>query len=136
MAVHPWKADFSAGEITEKLDARIDWAKYASASHCIENFVVQPQGGIARRAGLAYVAEVKDSSKKVRLQAFKFSVDQTYVIEFGQGYARFYTDRAQLQVGGLPVEIAMPYQEADLPDLRTAQSANPDGTAMMPISLP
>lgn len=124
MPAHPFQTNFTAGELTEKLDARVDFSKYANGANCLRNFVVQAHGGAARRAGTFFVAEAKDSTQKIALARFEFSIDQAYILEIGNQYIRFYTDRARLSSAGVPVEVASPYLIADVFELRFAQSAD------------
>jgi hypothetical protein len=126
MPVHPFQSGFVTGEISDFLDGRVEWAKYQHAAKCLQNFVVRPQGGVARRAGLVYLGEVKDSTKKVRLVKFEFNVTQAYVLEFGDLYIRVWANRGRVLAseGGPQVEIASPYQQADLMALRFDQSAD------------
>lgn len=84
--------NFTAGEFSPQLYGRVDIAKYFNAVETLENFFIQPYGGIVRRPGTVHVAEVKDSSKITRLIPFQFSTDQAYVLEFGDQYIRFYMD--------------------------------------------
>jgi len=115
---------FTTGEISPKLSSRIDFNKYINGVEKMENAVIFPQGGFTRRPGLRYVAEVKDSTKKVRLVKFEFSVTDAYILEFGDLYIRFYRNQAQITSGGSPVEVVTPYVEADLFELHFAQSAD------------
>jgi hypothetical protein len=79
---------FSGGELAPALYARVDTAKYASGLRTMRNFMLMRHGGAANRPGTAFVGEVKDSSKTVRLIPFIFNSDQTYVLEFGNEYMR------------------------------------------------
>lgn len=124
MPSHPFYTNFTAGEVTEKLDARHDYDRYSNAASCIKNGVVQPQGGVTRRAGSAYIAAAKFPDERCRLVRFEFSVDEAYVLEFGNFYIRFFKDRAPLLDGGVPVEVVSPYSTDDLRELRFEQSAD------------
>jgi hypothetical protein len=115
---------FTAGEMSDSMQGRTDFAKYFSAASRIENFVVLPHGPITRRPGTYFVAEVKTSSAKTRLIPFSFSTEQTYILEFGNQYIRFYKDDGQITSGGSAYEIASPYTTAQLFDLKFAQSAD------------
>ena len=115
---------FAAGELSPALMSRIDLPQYAAGCRTLRNFIVHSHGAISNRPGTRFVAAVKDSSKKVRLVRFVFSTTQAYVIEFGDLYCRFYMDGGQIVSGGVPVEIVTPYKEADLPNLKFAQSAD------------
>ena len=116
--------NFTGGELSPRLDGRNDLAKYASGCSTLENLVVYPHGSAARRPGTNFVAAVKDSTKKTRLIPFEFSTTQTYMLEFGDQYIRFYKDNGQILSGGSAYEISTPYLEAELFDLKFAQSAD------------
>jgi len=94
--VHPFQSNFTAGEISPKLIGQVDFKKYANAVETLENMTVFPQGGATRRYGTSHVTEVKDSSKTTRLIPFEFNVTQSYVLEFGHQYIRFYKDNGQI----------------------------------------
>ena len=116
--------NFTGGELSPRLDGRNDLAKYPTGLKTLENFVVFPHGSVARRSGTQFVAEVKDSTKKTRLIPFEFSTTQTYMLEFGNQYIRFYKDNGQILSGGSAYEISSPYLEAELFDIKFAQSAD------------
>jgi hypothetical protein len=84
--------NFTGGELSPRLDGRNDLAKYTSGCKTLENFIVYPHGSAARRPGTQFVNEVKDSSAKTLLIPFEFSTEQTYMLEFGNQYVRFYKD--------------------------------------------
>jgi hypothetical protein len=117
---------FTAGQLSPRMEGRTDFQKYFSAGTIINNFIVQPHGPVARRPGSYYVCEVKDSTKKTRLIPFSFSTTQTYILEFGDQYIRFYKDSGQITTGSPAVayEISTPYLETEIFDLKFAQSAD------------
>jgi hypothetical protein len=92
----PIQTNFTAGEWSPKLDGRTDVARYGNAVSTIENFIVAPFGGADRRPGSVFVAPAKFPSKKVRLIPFQFSTLQSYVLEVGDGYIRFYRNNAAI----------------------------------------
>ena len=116
--------NFTGGELSPRLDGRNDLAKYPTGCKTLENMIVYPHGSAARRSGTQFVAEVKDSSKQTRLIPFEFSTTQTYMLEFGEQYIRFYKDNGQILSGGSAYEISSPYLEAELFDIKYAQSAD------------
>lgn len=89
--------NFNAGELTPLLNIREDLAKYQSGCSIMENMIPLPQGGAMKRPGTKYIAEVKTSSLSTRLLPFEYSTEQSYIIEVGNQYMRFYADGAQLQ---------------------------------------
>ena len=115
---------FVSGEFSPKMDGRTDFEKYSSGAKTLENFLVHPQGAATRRVGTQFIAEVKSSAAKTRLIPFEFSTTQTYILEFGDQYIRFFKDKGQILSGGSAYEIASPYLEAELFDIKFAQSAD------------
>ena len=115
---------FVSGEFGNKLTGRTDFEKYQSAAKTMENFLVHPQGAATRRVGTQYIASVKTASAKTRLIPFEFSTTQTYILEFGNNYIRFFKDKGQILSGGSPYEISTPYLTAELFDIKFAQSAD------------
>jgi len=93
---------FNAGELSPRLGGRVDLEKYSSGLHTCLNFKVHPHGGVSRREGLRYVAETKESSTASRLISFEYSTAQTYIIEVGDGYLRFYMDGGQIVAPASP----------------------------------
>ena len=116
--------NFTAGELSPRLDGRNDLSKYPSGCKTLENFIVYPHGSAARRSGTQFISEVKTSANKTRLVPFEFSTTQTYILEFGNQYIRIYKDKGQVQSGGSAVEISTPYLTAELFDIKFAQSAD------------
>ena len=117
-------SNFTAGELSPRLDGRNDLAKYSAGCATVENMVIYPHGAAARRPGTTFIAEVKSSSAKTRLIPFEFSTTQTYILELGNQYMRFYRDNGQILSGGSPFEISTPYLTAELFDIKFAQSAD------------
>lgn len=114
---------FTGGEISPSLYARTDLARYASSLKTCRNFIVSSFGGVYNRPGTRYIAASK-TNQKVRLIPFQFNTQQTYVIELGANYARFYSNGLQVLSGGSPVEIATPWSATDVWSLRYTQSAD------------
>ena len=106
------------------MQGRTDFQKYFNAATRIENFVVMPHGPVTRRPGTYFVSEVKTNTAKTRLIPFTFSTEQTYILEFGNQYIRFYKDDGQIQSSGSPYEISSPYLTAELFNIKFAQSAD------------
>lgn len=116
---------FNAGELSPRLKARIDLqAKYTNGCEILENFLPTIQGPAKKRPGTRFVNEVKNSANNVRLFPFQYSIEQAYVLEFGDTYIRFYKDGGVILSGGLPYEIVSPYAHTDLSGIQFAQSAD------------
>ena len=117
--------NFTAGELSPRLDGRNDLSKYPAGCKTLENIVIYPHGAAARRPGTQFISEVKTSSAKTRLIPFEFSTTQTYVLEFGNQYMRVYKDKGRVETSpGTAFEISTPYLTAELFDIKFAQSAD------------
>ncbi|MDB5433555.1 MAG: hypothetical protein JWP35_4671 [Caulobacter sp.] len=138
MKAYPLISSFNGGELSPLLGGRPDAEKYQAGLSLCENFIPRVQGALIRRGGTRYVAETKDSADRSWLVRFEFSVSDAFVLEFGDGYIRFYKGRGVYEdtpghtyevttvVGGDPI----PWSLADLTDadgslaLRYVQSAD------------
>lgn len=94
----PPLTNFTGGELSPRLNGRVDLRKYFDGCSELENMLVFPHGGASRRSGFRFIGETKNSAKASRLVPFIFSEDVAYVIEFGDGYARFYRNGAQVEI--------------------------------------
>ena len=123
--VHALQAAFSGGEVSAELFGRGDDPVVFSGLERCQNFITLPQGPAVNRSGFGFVHEVKYSNRKTRLLEFTYSVTQTMIIEAGHRYFRFHTRGATLLAGnGTPYEVVTPYDEDDLFELQTVQSAD------------
>lgn len=132
----PIQTNFTAGELSPRLEGRIDVAKYGNGCKTLENMISQKHGPASRRGGFYFASEVKTSSKKTRIMPFEFSVTQAYILEFGDQYIRFFKNYGRINSGpfsvefsndfnkGSAYEVASPYLEAELFELVITQSAD------------
>ena len=95
----PLICNFNAGEVSSRIDARTDIAKYFNACRTLQNFIPMVEGGVMRMPGTYFVGEVKNSAKKTRLIPFHFSTIQAYQLEFGEYYIRFCKDHGLIVLG-------------------------------------
>lgn len=115
---------FNAGELSPKMEGRIDYPKYTQGLRTCENLLPLTQGPVIRRPGTQYVATTKDGGE-VKLIPFEYSVSDTYMLEFGDLYMRVYRNQAQvLDANDNPYEIETPFDANELADLQFVQTAN------------
>ena len=110
---------FTGGEISPDVASRVDIDKYQLALLQAENAVIRPYGAVTKRPGLIYCGAAKKADKRVILWPFRFDVSLNYLLEFGDQYMRVWREGVYLGV-----ELATPYQEADLSQLRFVQSVD------------
>lgn len=121
----PLKNNTNSGEISPLLEGRVDQRVYENGLKKCLNFIPLVQGPLTRRPGTMYVAAPKFSNKVARLERFEYSTTQAYVLEIGDQYVRFFRNEGRLEnPPGTPVEVALPYLEADIPTLSISQSAD------------
>ena len=83
--------NFRSGELSPRLEGRVDLPKYNEGVQTLQNMLSFPSGGITRRPGTYFAGRSKDGGK-VRLISFEFSDEQAYILEFGANYIRFFKD--------------------------------------------
>lgn len=125
----PSVTNFTAGEISPRLDGRTDLSKYFNGCRKLENFNIHPHGGATRRSGFRFVTEALCNDKPVLLIPFEFNATQTYVLEFGedetgQGRMRVFSGHGVVLSGDIGYMLDIPYKASEFERLRYAQSAD------------
>jgi hypothetical protein len=90
------QSSFAAGELSQNLFARVDLDKYHTGAALMRNFFVDYRGGASYRVGTEMIDRTKSSTYAARLVPFIFSQSQSYVLELGDHYMRFYQNGEQL----------------------------------------
>lgn len=120
---------FTSGEVSPRLRGRVDLDQYNNGLRTLQNFTIQPHGGVSRRQGTTYVTAAKSNSNNIRLIPFEFSSEQAYVLEVSAGSIRFY------KPGGNIVLDAPSITNGDFSDTTlTGWVDNSDGTGSIAAS--
>lgn len=90
----PLQNVFNAGEMSPRMDARVDFDKYGAAVSRAQNLICLPQGGLTTAPGTRYIAQTK--SGNARLIGFEPVAESSYVIEAGTTYLRFFKNQGQI----------------------------------------
>ncbi len=85
------QTSFNSGEWSPSLYAQVNLKQYHSGAALLRNFFVDTRGGATTRPGTKYIATCK-SNGIVRPIPFQASFTVSYLLEFGQGYVRFFND--------------------------------------------
>ena len=115
------QSDFTAGELSPSLLARVDLAKYSKGCRTMRNFLVQPHGGAAKRPGFELLGALPGPAI---LLEFVFNNDQTYALVFGENWMRVATHEGFILSDDAPYEIATPYTLAQARRISYVQSAD------------
>ncbi|RTK93044.1 hypothetical protein EKI60_06420 [Candidatus Saccharibacteria bacterium] len=118
------QTSFVGGELAPALFGRTDVAQYANACAIVENFLIRPFGSLISTPGTEFINECKTggSTSISRLIPFIFSRTDSYVIEMGVGYFRFYNNGAiVVSPGTTPYEIAHTYTASEIPEVQYCQ---------------
>lgn len=114
------QVSFTRGEASPIAAARTDAAFYQNALSTCLNFFVRAEGAVSNRPGLEYIATcISNAPNGSYLLPFVYNNVQSYIAEFAAGSITAYANGALIQAG-----IVNPYQFADMPNLRWAQSAD------------
>lgn len=80
MALQNIQANFTGGELSAALGARVDLTDYNTAAKTLKNMFCHIQGGVSNRAGTQFLANFADTPHK--FIKFQFSVEQAYALLF------------------------------------------------------
>lgn len=121
------KTSFTAGELGPSLFGRTDIDQYTNACAIVQNWIVRPSGSIISTPGTEFINQCVTGGSTtipgVRLIPFQFSVTDSFIIEMGVGYFRFYTNGAVVvSPGTTPYQVAHTYAAADIPSIQYCQN--------------
>jgi len=89
------QTNFTTGELDPLARARIDLKAYENALEKAKNVICQPQGGVTRRPGTKFINELGGTpADGVRLIAFEFSTDDSYMLAFTTNRMYVYKNKA------------------------------------------
>ncbi len=114
---------FTAGELSPWLSTRFDLQAYQRGAALLQNFFVQPYGGLRRRHGTLSVgaAAVQDADA-IRLFSFHYSESDALLLEFFPGGMRVYRHGVLLEKEGVPYVLEVPWvSAAQIASLRLLQ---------------
>ena len=118
--VAPIYPSFARGEVSPLMLGRIDIEQYPTCLEKCRNAYIRPYGCITRLTGTEFISQTKNSGK-VRLLKFVFSPTDSYIIECGAGYFRFYQNGAPVIKNGNIYEISNSYYEDQLDSIQYVQ---------------
>lgn len=98
-AVFPIQTNFSGGELSPRLQARVDSEKYRISVAELNNFYSLPQGSAFRRPGTEYIFPTLNNGP-ARLVQFGRGRERDYVAEFTDGFVRMYNRDGVVQNAG------------------------------------
>lgn len=104
----PTVLGFTAGELSPWLATRFDLQAYQRGAAMLKNFVTMPYGGLKRRRGSRYVADIGGVGQtSIRLFPFEFSTADTLLLVFVPGFMRLCRNRTLL-----PYRMETPWETA------------------------
>lgn len=116
MAVAVQQQSFSAGLLDRSFRGRLDIKAYYAGCETALNLIPLPIGGMVRRPGTAWCAEIAAAATGCRIARFQFSTQQAYLIAFVHQQIAVFKD------GELVASITSPYTAAQLDGLDWVQS--------------
>lgn len=119
--------NFTHGQWDETLINRTDVQTYNSAAKVLRNVIVKPQGGVSRRFGTKFIANLGLTVDEVQLQGFEFSETSSYLLVFTDNLLTIYKDDV------IDHTEVTTYSGSILAnsELRFAQLAGPTGVLMV-----
>lgn len=108
------QTNFTAGELSPRLYAHTDSAKYKDGLKTATNVNILPHGPTQRRNGSEFINATAYNNLQSRLIRFQFNQTNTYILEFGYGYIQFYKAGSVVLSGGVPYQVATTYLDTEV----------------------
>ena len=117
---------FLGGEVSPSLYERVDMENFSHWFSKAENIRFQDTGGFRSRNGFMAIARTKNNKagEVIKLISFSFNDEESFLVEFGPGYARFFKDGIPVVVNGVPYEIKTPFVSFSEEDIKYAQAGD------------
>lgn len=115
------QSNFTSGELSPSLTARVDLAKYQQGCKTLKNIVVQPHGGAVKRPGFMLLDTLPAEAVLI---PFIFNTEQAYVLVLGHRWLQVATPDGFIMKGGERLTIESPYTLAQAKQLAYTQSAD------------
>lgn len=115
--IYLMQPSFTGGEISPEVANRIDLDKYQQALLNAENAYIRPYGAVYKRTGSEYCGQAKNGN--VLLMEFQAAATGAYLLEVGEKYIRVWKNGKYTGI-----QVTTPYTWAEIPTLRTCQSAD------------
>ena len=122
--VRALKSNFTAGELSPRLEDRHQLAKQQNGLRSVLNWAITPHGTIYCRSGTRHIALPSFESPSYRLVPFTFSVTDAYQLLFGNLMFEIYRSGGRIESGGSPVTVATPWSSDDLSEIVWSQSGD------------
>lgn len=117
---------FLGGEVSPSLYERADMDKFSKWFSKAENVRFFETGGFRNRPGFVKVADTKNNKygEVIKLLSFSFNDEESFLVEFGPGYARFYKHGQPILSEGVVYEIQTPFLSFSEEDIKYAQAGD------------
>tara|TARA_R100001463_G_scaffold58171_1_gene110458 strand:- start:335 stop:2824 length:2490 start_codon:yes stop_codon:yes gene_type:complete len=121
------QSSFSEGVISPRLYGQVEIPTYRTSVKSLENFVVLPQGSVARRPGTYFALNAAtDTTDESKLFPFYYGQGQSYILEFYNNAIRVFSNEGRLlkHDGSNPTDIVTTYTASQIKDIKITQSAD------------
>lgn len=117
---------FLGGEVSPSLYERADMDKFGRWFSEAENIRFRETGAFRNRCGFVKVADTKHNldGEVIKLLAFSFNDEESFLVELGPGYARFFRNGKPIMAGNVPYELETPFLEFTEVDIKYAQAGD------------
>ena len=103
MTTNVIQSNFASGELSPKVWGRYDLKIFRSGLEIMENFIAEIQGSARFRTGTIFVWHTRLNQHAI-LIPFQFNDEQAYMMEFTEGYIRFYRNGGIILETGVAIE--------------------------------
>lgn len=108
-------SSFNNGELSPRLDGRVDMPQYMKGGRICLNWLPTVQGPLVRRGGTRLIGSTLNSQNPSLLVPFSRSRTESYLLEFGDGVLRlWFNGQIVLAPSNIPLIFNTPYLQQEL----------------------
>ncbi|MDR1241740.1 MAG: hypothetical protein LBM00_02990 [Deltaproteobacteria bacterium] len=115
------QSDFTGGELSPALSARVEFAKYGKGCRTLKNFIVQSQGGAVKRPGFELLDRLPGPACLI---PFAFNNEQAYCLVLGENWLAVATHEGFILENGVRYQIRSSYTLEQAERLSYVQSGD------------
>ena len=123
---YPIINNFSRGELSSRIEGRVDTPGYYQGCKIMQNCIMVAQGGAEKRPGTVYLGEAYGDN--ARLIPFEVNDNEIYQIEIGHLYIKIWDVKNKVLLTNIDNEsndtIVTEFDGEDIADIQVAQTEN------------
>ncbi len=119
---YPIINNFSKGELSSRMEGRVDIQGYYNGCKIMKNCIMVAQGGAEKRPGTIYLDETLDMDTEAKLVPFEVNDEEIYILEIGHKNTRIWDVQTKtlVQQDATTLILKTPYEDGEISSVQYA----------------